>query len=83
VDTYELRHVEQRLAEDPRTAEMGVQLAEHSGRLFVRGQVSSDQRRRAVLEVVREMCPDAELVDEIVCTESELSQAPRKVEEIR
>ena len=83
MDTYELRHVEQKLAEDPRTAEMGVQLVEHSGRLLVRGQVSGDQRRRAVLEVVREMCPDADLVDEIVCTESELSQAPRKVEEIR
>ncbi|HEX5535283.1 MAG TPA: hypothetical protein VFX33_16200 [Actinomycetales bacterium] len=83
MDSYDLRHVEQRLAEDPRTAEMGVQLVSHSGRLFVRGQVSSDQRLRAVLEVIRELCPGADLVDEIVCTESELSQAPRKVEEIR
>lgn len=82
-DTYDLRHVEQRLAEDDRTAELTVQLVEHGDRLYLRGHVSGEARRRAVLDVVREMCPDCEIVDELASAEEGLSHAPDHTEEIR
>jgi hypothetical protein len=82
-DTYQLRDVERRLAEDERTSELGVQLTEHGGRLFVRGQVSSEAAREAVLSVIREMCPESDVVDEMSCTEGSLSQGPQTAEEIR
>lgn len=82
-DTYELRDVERRLAEDERTSELGVQLAQHGGRLFVRGQVASDAARQAVLEVVGEMCPGSDVVDEMSSAEESLARAPERAEEIR
>ncbi len=82
-DTYELRHVEQRLAEDDRTAELNVHVQERGGRLFVRGPVSSEERRHAVLAVVRELCPGCEVVDELSATDSTLGHEPDHVEEIR
>ena len=81
-DPYRLWDVERRLAEDPRTAELGVHLVEHAGRLFVRGQVASEGRRRVVLEIVREMCARADVVDELTSAEEGLSSGPGHAEEI-
>lgn len=82
-DRYQLLDVERRLAEDPRTAELGVHLVEHGGRLFVRGRVSSEERRRVALEIVREMCVHVEVVDELASAEEGLSSRPGRAEEIR
>jgi stage III sporulation protein SpoIIIAA len=81
--SYELRHVEQRLCEDDSTSELNVHLEEHGRRIFVRGQASSDERRERVLGVVRSMCPDREVVDELTTTDATLSARPDHVEEIR
>lgn len=82
-DPYRLLDVERRLAEDPRTAELGVHLVEHAGRLFVRGRVSGEERRRVVLEIVREMCARADVVDELASSEDGMSSRPGHAEEIR
>ncbi len=82
-DAYELKHIEQRLAEDDRTSELSVQVEERGGRLFVRGRVSSEERRRAVLAVVRELSRGRAVVDETSCSENTLGHEPDHVEEIR
>jgi hypothetical protein len=82
-DTYDLRHVEQRLCEDDSTAELNVHLDEHADRIFVRGQASSQERRQRILEVVREMCPGRDVVDELTASEGTLSTGPDHAEEIR
>ena len=82
-DTYQLRDVERRLAEDERTSELGVHLAEAGGRLFVRGQVSSEAGRQAVLAVIAEMCPGTEVADEMTCDEESLGRRPETAEDIR
>lgn len=82
-DSYRLRDVERRLAEDERTSELGVHLAEHGGRLFVQGTVAGEAAKQAVLEVVAEQCPDCQVVDELACEEATLGTAPRPAEEIR
>lgn len=81
-DTYALRHIEERLAEDERTAELGIHVEERGSRLFLRGCVSAEERRDAVLVVVRELCPGREVVDEMSCSESTLGREPDHVEEI-
>lgn len=82
-DSYELRDVERRLAEDERTHELGVRLRERGGRLFVEGTVASEQAREGVLQVVRENCGGCDIVDEMVCEEASLGRAPQNAEEIR
>lgn len=81
-NTYQLRAIERRLAEDHRTHELGVHLAVRGGRLFVSGTVSSEESRSAVLEVVREGRDGLEVVDDLVCEEAALRHPPTTSEEI-
>ncbi|MFP5347331.1 MAG: hypothetical protein ACLGIA_09900 [Actinomycetes bacterium] len=80
---YTLRDVERVLGEDDRTAELGVTLTERAGRLFIRGEVTSVESRRAVLDIVQQMCPGCEVVDEMSTAEATLSTGPDHSEEIR
>jgi hypothetical protein len=82
LSTYDLREVERALAEDDGTAELGIRLSVKGGRLFVRGDVASDERRHAVLDRVAGHCPGADVVDELTCAEEGLGSAPGHREEI-
>ena len=80
---YDLKQIERHICEDERTAELGVQLSVHGGRVFVQGGVASARSRDQVLAVVAEHCPDAEIVDGLTIAEDGLGQAPTHREEIR
>lgn len=82
-EEYHLWHVEQRLAEDDRTSELGVHLRRVGDRLHVTGQVASEAGRSRVLEVVRQECPGVEVVDELTCTDRTLGERPEGSEVIR
>lgn len=82
-DSYRLRDVERRLAEEEGTAELGVHLTRHDDRIVVHGEVASDDSRRAVLERVAALCPGTEVVDDLTCAEETLDQPPRPSEELR
>lgn len=60
---YHAEHVRQTLAADPRVSELGVdvEIAEHE--VWVRGRVATEERRRAVLAVVREACEQCDVRD--------------------
>lgn len=81
--TYQLKDVERRLAEEAATAELGVHLTEHGGKVVVHGAVCSEGSRRAVLDRVATLCPDREVVDELTCAEQTLSRPPHAAEELR
>jgi osmotically-inducible protein OsmY len=66
---YLAAHIQQRLAEDPRTAEQGVRAFVRDRQVFLRGAVPSQQRRDRVLTVVREMMPDHQVHDELELTD--------------
>ena len=66
-----------RSAEDETTAELSIHLGLHGGRLFVRGDVASDERRRAVLDLVHEHCGDVPIVDELTVAAEGLAHAAR------
>ena len=80
--TYDLRDVERALCEGDDTAELGIHLTLDGDRLFVRGDVASDERRQHVLDVVARHCPDVPIVDELAVAADGLAQAPAHREEI-
>lgn len=81
--TYQLKDAERRLAEEAATAELGVRLSEHGGKVVVHGEVASDDSRRAVLERVASLCPGREVVDQLTCAEQTLSSPPHAAEDLR
>ena len=81
-DSYDLRRTERVIAEDDRTAELGVRLSLSGGRIFVRGAVSSDAQRDRIVALVRQTYPQLPVVDELACTEESLATAPGAAEEL-
>jgi hypothetical protein len=57
VEPYLGSRIEQRLAEDPRTAELGIHIRVAGARVFVSGEVACADRRARVVEVVHELAP--------------------------
>lgn len=72
------QRVEQAIANDARTNELGVRIECIDHRVLVRGEVASQERRDAVLTVVREQLPGAELVDHLRL--SDATGPPRRTE---
>lgn len=72
------QRIEQAIANDARTNELGVRIECVDGRVLIRGEVASAARREAVLTVVHEHLPDAEIVDHLHL--SDAAQPPRHTE---
>lgn len=64
-DVYLARQIEGAIADDERTAELGVTVDVRAGKVFLRGKVSTTHRRDAVGGVARERAPGHEVVNEI------------------
>ncbi len=62
---YTVEQVRQALAQDPRTNELGVQIAFVGERLHLSGAAASAEHRDAILAVAREVAPGCELVDDV------------------
>ncbi|WP_242454200.1 BON domain-containing protein [Bailinhaonella thermotolerans] len=61
---YLSARVRERLTEDERTAEQGLQVVVRGDVIYLRGTVASEERRRRIEEVAAEICPDHEIRDE-------------------
>jgi hypothetical protein len=72
------QRVEQAIANDARTNELGIRVECIDQRVLVRGEVASEERRDAVLTVVREQLPEAQIVDQLRL--SDATQAPERTE---
>jgi osmotically-inducible protein OsmY len=77
-DQHTSQRVEQAIANDARTNELGVRIECTHRRVLVRGEVASQERRDAVLTVVREQLPGAEIVDHLRL--SDATDPPRRTE---
>ena len=75
-------HIEQQLAEDARTSELGIQVTVLGDRVLLRGEVAGAERRARVDEVVRALIDGfggkLTVVDEITVT-----SAPEPAEDER
>jgi osmotically-inducible protein OsmY len=58
---YQVQRVREALAHDPRVGELELEVTIRAGKVFVAGTVPTDEVRRAVTEVVREVVPDLEV----------------------
>lgn len=65
---YTAGDLQQRLAEDPRTAELGIHVVLRGEQLFLRGQVASAERRARIVEVVNELVPGLDIHNELGVT---------------
>ena len=63
---YVVGHVEAALAADPRVNELGVHVSVRGTRLYLRGTVSTAERRTAVAAVAAEVAPACEIHNETV-----------------
>jgi len=72
------QRVEQAIANDDRTNELGVHIECIDRRVLVRGEVASEQRRDAVLAVVHEQLPEAQIIDQLRL--SDATRPPRRTE---
>ncbi|KUP97553.1 nucleotidyltransferase family protein [Thermobifida cellulosilytica] len=62
---YAAGHLQQALAEDPRTAEQGIRVRVAGDDVYLSGSVSCPRRRDRVLEVARERMPGRRIHDEL------------------
>ncbi|WP_041938750.1 BON domain-containing protein [Frankia sp. AvcI1] len=67
-DEYLAGELHERLAEDPRVAELGLEVVVVDGRILVEGEVATDARRRAVAEVLAEAAPGRLVRNEVTIT---------------
>jgi hypothetical protein len=74
-EDYAIQRVRDALAADERVAEMGVQVRIAAGKVFLTGQVPTDERQQAVGVVAGEVLPEYEIHNETVVTE--LGDQPR------
>jgi osmotically-inducible protein OsmY len=65
------RKLEQAIASDLRTNELGITVTVTGEQLTLRGEVASRARRDAVISVVHEHLPEAEVTDELVISADE------------
>ena len=64
-DAYLLQHVQDALASDGRARELGVDVTVAGRRLVLNGTVATADQREAICDVVREVAPDHEVVNEL------------------
>jgi osmotically-inducible protein OsmY len=62
---YLIQRIREALAHDPRLGELELGVNVRAGQVFVTGTVHTDERRRAVSQVVREVAPDAEVHNQV------------------
>jgi osmotically-inducible protein OsmY len=76
---YLIGRIHQALAVDPRTGELELDVRIAGGQVFLTGSVATDERCRAVEEVVREVAPDLEVHNELTVTEEQPPGPPEPV----
>ncbi|MBF6167098.1 BON domain-containing protein [Streptomyces gardneri] len=65
---YLVARLRRALAEDPRTAELGVQVTIRGDVVVLGGEVSSEQRKQQMETVVREQLPHARIHNDVHVT---------------
>lgn len=65
---YLIGHIQEALATDPRTGELELDVRIAGGRVFLTGGVATEERRKAVEDVVRDVVPDLDVANELSVT---------------
>jgi osmotically-inducible protein OsmY len=79
-DVYVMEHARAALAKDPRVAELELDVTVAADTVFVSGTVGSEERRRAVTEVLRELLPEREVVNQTSVLSVDTTPAAERIE---
>ena len=77
---YRVAHIRRALAEDPRTAEMGVRVNVRGDQVHLSGEVTTEQRRGDLEEVLAEVAPDVSVSNDVRVSDT---REPGRREELR
>jgi osmotically-inducible protein OsmY len=77
---YRVAHIRRALAEDPRTAEMGVRVNVRGDQVHLSGEVATEQRRADLERVLAEVVPDAAVSNDVRVSDT---REPARREELR
>lgn len=77
---YRVAHVRRALAEDPRTAEMGVRVNVRGDHVHLTGEVTTEQRRAELETVLAEVAPDVVVSNDVRVADN---REPARQEELR
>lgn len=67
-EDYRIQRLRDALAADDRVAEMGIQVRLVAGKVFLTGQVATEERRQAVGQIAGEVLPEYEIHNDTVVT---------------
>jgi hypothetical protein len=77
---YRVAHIRRALAEDPRTAEMGVRVNVRGDQVHLSGEVTTEQRRDDHEAVLAEVAPDVTVSNDVRVSDT---REPGRREELR
>lgn len=77
---YRVAHIRRALAEDPRTAEMGVRVNVRGDQVHLSGEVATEQRRADLEAVLAEVAPDVSVSNDVRVSDI---REPGRREELR
>ncbi len=77
---YRVAHIRRALAEDPRTAEMGVRVNVRGDQVHLSGEVATEQRRDDLEAVLAEVAPDVSVSNDVRVSDI---REPGRREELR
>jgi osmotically-inducible protein OsmY len=78
-DHYLAAEIQEALARDPRLAELHLDVAVVAGAVHITGEVATEERRAAVLDLVRERFGDRDIHCHVTVTPTEGPQAPEAI----
>jgi osmotically-inducible protein OsmY len=65
---YTAQHLWEALARDPRVAELGISVTADPGRVYLSGEVATEERRHLIATVAGELLPDHEVRNQVTVT---------------
>ena len=68
---YDAERLREEFARDERVSELGIEVTISGDHAYLRGKVSTGERREALSEVARELLPECTIVNEVTVIELE------------
>ncbi len=78
-EAYFIEKLREAIAKDPRTATLDIRIFVAGQQLVAKGEVNSDEQRRAIEQVIREIAPEYGVENQVKCCEI---SAPTAAEEV-
>ena len=76
---YVVERIQRALAEDPRVSALDLDVALAGGRVFLSGTVPTAERKAAISEVVRELLPTHDIVNETTVAQLDRQREPEEL----